>query len=122
MKEEFGKKKINDIWKLGNKDEYSVLNKIEELESLEEKYTLEELSKDNEIINKIDELFNYTNKLRKYIIFNNKEINNFHLEDFRYLNKNFEDFYEISCFEGKLNENGEDYKCREGKGIMEYEN
>ena len=123
MKKELGKQKINDIWKLGKENEDSFSNKIEELESLEEKYTLEELSKDNEVINNIDELFNYTNMLRKYIIFNIKKIiNNFHLKDFQYLNKNFEDFYEISYFEGKLNENAEDYKYKEGKGIMEYEN
>ena len=121
---------IVDIWILGKKYkdgdysyEYSI--KMKELKLLEEKSEkLKYISSKNDklqLIKEIENLFCFTNKLRKLIIFKNAEIFA-NINDFEYLNKNFKTFQEMNLSKGKINNDGIDFKCKEGKGIMNYNN
>ena len=75
------------------------------------------------LIKKIENLFDFTNKLRKFIIFKNViSFDNIRNENIENLEKNFRIFDEISFFEGRINYDGIDFKCKAGKGIMKYKN
>ena len=128
IKKELDKSDIYEIWNLGMEYKNSFLKKKKEIDSLKEKSKeLSILSTYNEkieLIKEIEILFNFTNKLRKYIIFSNKSLNNILIndEDIKNLDKNFIHFNQISFFKGLINDDGIDFKCKEGKGIMKYNN